>query len=467
MGEGGGISMARDLSFLLPEMLLAVAVVFMLVAEMLRRARLALAIGLAGLAAASLLTLPLLEADTTVFGGTYRVGLLAAWAKLILLPGTAFSLLLARAELAGQEREGSVYSLICLVTLGALMLSGVGDMMLLVLGVVLTGLGSFALVSFPRDDAATEAGMKFLVFGAVTGAIMIYGLTFWFGGAGSTLFAELGAMRGGAGVMIAGLVAVIVGLGYKAALVPFHFWAPDAYDGAPVSIAAYLSVITKIAAIFALAQIFRDLPPQAGWPLVTGLIAALTMTFGYLAALVQVNMVRLLAYSSVAQSGYFLLGIVAVGDNALALQSVIVFGAAYVAMNLGAFAIVMLVGRELQGFRGFGRRRPLAGLAMLVLLLSLAGIPPLFGFVGKALLFAAAIEAGFLWLAVIGILNSVLALGVYLRIIVPMYQSADPDSDGAGAAPSGQSPALRLVWVAGALVSLLAGLAAQVMLQLI
>ena len=417
--------MARDLAFLFPELLLGATAMLMIVAEMARAARLVLAIGMAGLLAATLLTLPMLDADTTVFGGTYRIDLIAGWAKLILLPGTALALLMARAELAGQAREGSVYALITLVTLGALMLAGGGDMMLLVLGVVLTGLGSFALVAFPRDDAATEAAMKYLVFGAVTGSVMIYGLSFWFGGAGSTLFSELGALEGKPLIAMIGLVAVIVGLGYKAALVPFHFWAPDAYDGAPVSIAAYLSVITKAAAFLAFAQVLRDLPPATGWPLVLALISAATMTYGYLAALVQTNLVRLIAYSSVAQSGYFLMGVVALGVSPLAVPGIILFAAAYVAMNLGAFAIVMIAGRELDDMTGFGRKRPIAGAAMVIFLLSLTGIPPLFGFVGKVYLFAAAVEAGFLWLVVIGILNSVLALGVYLRIVVPMYRAAE------------------------------------------
>ena len=416
--------MGRDLSFLLPELLLASIAFLMIVAEMVRAARLVLVIGLAGLTAATLLTLPVLHADTTVFSGTYRIDLISGWAKLILLPGTALALLMARAEIAGQEREGSVYALICLVTLGALMLAGGGDMMLLVLGVVLTGLGSFALVAFPRDDAATEAAMKYLVFGAVTGSVMIYGLTFWFGGAGSTLFSALGVLEDKPLIAIAGLVAVIIGLGYKAALVPFHFWAPDAYDGAPVSVAAYLSVITKLAAIFAFAQVLREMPVGSGWPVVIALIAAVTMTYGYLTALVQTNLVRLIAYSSIAQSGYFLLGVVALGASSFAVPGLIVLGAAYVAMNLGAFAVVMVAGRTLDDMRGFGRKHPVVGIAMVVFLLSLTGIPPLFGFIGKVYLFTAAVEAGFLWLAVIGILNSVLALGVYLRIIVPMYQPA-------------------------------------------
>ena len=422
------MEMGRDLALLAPELTLAAAAMLMIVAEMFRAARLVLAIGLAGLAAATLLTLPMLSTDTTVFGGTYRIDLISGWAKLILLPGTALSLLLVRAEIAGRPREGSVQSLVVLVTLGALMLSGAGDMMVVVIGVVLTGLGSFALVAWPRDDAATEAAMKYLVFGAVTGSVMIYGLTFWFGGTGSTLLSELGQLQGQTLVTIAGLIAIIAGLGYKGALVPFHFWAPDAYQGAPVSIAAYLSVITKAAAFFAFAQVLRDLPREGGWPLALAVIAAATMTYGYLAALVQTNLVRLIAYSSVAQSGYFVMGVVALGVSGFAVPGILVFAAAYVAMNLGAFAIVLLAGRDLDDLEGFGRSHPWLGAAMVVFLLSLTGIPPLFGFVGKFYLLLAAVEAGFLWLAIIGILNSVLALGVYLRLVVPMYRELKPSS---------------------------------------
>ncbi len=448
--------MQHDLTLLAPELLLAGAAMLMVVAEMAHAARLVLAIGLVALLAATGLTLGFLDADTTVFGGTYRIDLIAGWAKLILLPGTALALLMARAEIAGRAREGSVYALIMLVTLGALMLSGAGDMMVLVIGVVMTGIGSFALVAWPRDDAATEGAMKYLVFGAVTGSVMIYGLTFWFGGTGSTLFAALGRLDGQTLVTVAGLVALIVGLGYKAALVPFHFWAPDAYDGAPVSVAAYLSVITKVAAFFAFAQALRDLPREAGWPLALALIAAATMTYGYLAALAQTNLVRLLAYSSVAQSGYLLMGVVALGVSGFAVPGLQIFGGAYVAMNLGAFAVVMAAGRALGDLEGMGRARPWLGAAMVVFLLSLTGIPPLFGFFGKLYLFTAAVEAGYLWLAVIGILNSVLALGVYLRLVVPMYRSpaGAPGQTGGPAAPAGLPLRAVLALCAAATVGL-------------
>lgn len=451
--------MERDLALIIPEIIVLLTGVIALVTEMLRLPRTALTVTVTGLLLATGMTLPLLGADTSIFGGTFRIDMLSVWAKLILLPATVLSVLLARTELGGSDREGTVYSLVCFVTLGSLVLAGAGDSMLLVLGILLSGLGSFALVAYPRNDSATEAAMKFFVFAAVTGAIMIFGLSYWFGGTGSTLLSDLSRLEEKPVVAAVGLIAVIVGLGYKASLVPFHFWAPDAYEGAPVSIAAYLSVVPKIGAILALTQVVRDLPMSTGWPLVIAVVSVITMTYGYLAALVQDNVVRLLAYSSVAQAGYFLIGIVAVGASPLAFTSIIVFSAAYAAMNLGAFAVVMHTGRTLDVFTGLGRKNIAIGIAMVVFLLSLAGIPPLAGFVGKFLLFGASIGAGFTWLAVIAILNSVLSLAVYLRIIIPMYQQPVITA-------SGSAPIPLVKWVLGITFTLTLGigLAAQVLL---
>ncbi|MFU8896266.1 MAG: NADH-quinone oxidoreductase subunit N, partial [Gammaproteobacteria bacterium] len=254
----------------------------------------ALAIAVTGLLVATGLTVPLVGMDTTVFGGSFRINVLSIWGKFILLPATVLSLLLARADVRGSAREGTVYSLLCLATVGALVLAGAGDAMFLVLGTLLTGLATFALVAYPGDDPATEAAMKFFVFASVTTAVMIFGLTYWFGAAGSTLLVDLAAIDAMPMAAIAGLAAVIVGLGYKASLVPFHFWAPDAYEGAPLSVAAYLSVVPKVGALFAFAQVVRDLPADTGWPVALAGLAVLTMTYGYLAALAQKNVVRLL-----------------------------------------------------------------------------------------------------------------------------------------------------------------------------
>ncbi len=455
---GGGMQMGRDLALLAPEIAVLLTAVGALVFEMLRLPRVALPFTVVGLLVATGLTLPLLGTETTAFMDTFRVDPLGVWAKLALLPATALVAVLAYPEVRDTDREGTVYALLSFTTIGALALAGAGDVMLVVLGVLLSSLGSFALVAYPRDDRSTEAAMKYLVFGSVTGAVMIFGLTYWYGATGSTLLSELGGVERMPLAAAAGLVAVLVGLGYKAAVAPFHFWAPDAYDGAPVSVAAYLSIVPKVGAIFGLAQIVRDLPAGAtGWPLILAALAALSMTYGNLAALVQDNVVRLLAYSSIAQSGYFLLGVVALGASDLAVPSLVVFAAAYAAMNLGAFAVVMTAGRSLRDFAGLGRSRPAAGAAMVIFLISLVGVPPLGGFVGKFLLFGAAIDSGLTWLAVVAILNSALSLAVYLRIIAPMYGR-----------PKGWPIPARLVtavWAVALVATVGVGVAAQVLLS--
>jgi NADH-quinone oxidoreductase subunit N len=215
--------------------------------------------------------------------------------------------------------------------------------------------------------------------------------------------------------------------------------------------------VPKVGAIFALAQVVRDLPVGAGgWPVIVAALAAISMTYGNLAALVQENVVRLLAYSAIAQSGYFLLGVVALGRSDLALPSLVVFAAAYAAMNIGAFAVVMLAGRDLRDFAGLGRSRPAVGVAMVIFLISLVGVPPLAGFAGKLLLFGTAIQAGFTPLAVIAILNSVLSLAVYLRLVVPMY--------GAPKATPSPSPWVTAVWACALVATVALGLAVQVLL---
>jgi proton-translocating NADH-quinone oxidoreductase chain N len=422
-GQMAQMPIGPDLLRLLPALTTVATAVLALVAQMVARPRWSLWITLGGLLAASGLAVPLLGADETVFSSTYRVDTLSTWAALVLLPATTLIVALAEPEVRGTPREGAVYSLLAFTTVGALVLAGAGDVMFVVLGVLISSLGGFGLVAYARDDRATEAAMKYFVFGSVSEAVMVFGLTFWFGATGSTLVVDLGRLEGARLPALAGLLAVLVGLGYKSAVVPFHFWAPDAYDGAPVSVAAYLSVVPKVGALFGLSQVLTSLPDNAvNWRVVVAVLALATMTYGNLAALVQSNVVRLLAYSSIAQAGYFLLGVVALGRTPLALQSLVVFGAAYAAMNIGAFAIVARVGRDIHSLAGYGRASPLGGAALVICLLSLVGVPPLAGFFGKLLLFGAALDADFGWLAVAAIVNSVLSLGVYLRLLVPAYQ---------------------------------------------
>ena len=452
------MGMARDLGLILPDIIVVLTAVAALTAGMLRLHTLSLPLTVAGLLLATALTVPLIGENTMTFSGTYRVDDLSLWSKLILLPATGLTAVLAATEVRGTDRESTVYSLLSFATVGALALSGAGDVMFLVLGVLLTSLASFALVAYPRTDAATEAAMKYFVFGAVSGSVMTFGLTYWFGATGSTMIADLDRLAGMRLAAVAGLVGVLVGLGFKAGLTPFHFWVPDAYEGGPLSVAAYLSVVPKIGAVFALAEVARNLPPDiANWRIGVAGLAVASMVYGNLAALPQTNVVRLLAYSSIAQSGYLIFGIAALGRSDLAVRSLIVFAAAYAAMNIGMFSVIAVVGRTLTDFTGVGRARPWLGAATVIFLLSLVGIPPLAGFIGKFLLFGAAIDARFTWLAVAGILNSVLSLAVYLRIIVPMYQ------------PPQEAPAYgRLasaVLLATLILTIGIGLAAQVLTE--
>nr|WKN38573.1 NADH-quinone oxidoreductase subunit N [Tunicatimonas sp. TK19036] len=451
--------MGHDLILILPQIIVLLTAVMALVFEMLRKPYGSLSALILGMLAAMTLSLSRLGLEATAFSETFRVDALNHWSVIILCPASVLLALLARSELRGTDREGTIYSLIAFSTLGSLLLAGSGDVMFLVLGVLMNSLSGFALAAYPKTDRATEGAMKYFVYGSVTGAIMIFGLTYWVGITGSTLLASLNDPALEPLPVIFGLVALIVGISYAASIFPFHFWTPDTFEGAPVSIAAYLSVIPKVGAVYALAQVAREIPAELiNWPLIVAILAVLSMTFGNVVALWQQNLVRLLAYSTVAQAGYFLLGVVAMQQSSLAEQSLVIFGIAYAIMNTGAFAIVLTQGTKIEDFQGVGKVHPWMGVAMTIFLFSLVGIPPLAGFAGKFLLFGAAIDSHFTWLAIAAILNSVVSLAVYLRIIVPIFYRK-VSTDGVT-----YSQLVSFVWIFCLFFTFLVGLGVQVFL---
>src|SRR6267378_7126486 len=270
----GQMQIGPDLLLLLPQLGAVATAVLALMAEMLRRPVWGRWITIGGLLVAAALALPLLGRAETVFSGTFRVDELSTSAALIVLPATALIVLLAAPEVGGTDREGSVYALLAFTSVGALVLAGAGDVLFLVLGVLISSLGGFALVAYWRDDRSTEAALKYFVFGSVSEAIMVFGLSYWFAATGSTPLADLGRLEKATLPAVAGLIGLLVGLGYKAALVPLHFWAPDAYDGAPVSVAAYLSVVPKVGALFGLSQVLTGIPDNAvNWRVVVAVLA--------------------------------------------------------------------------------------------------------------------------------------------------------------------------------------------------
>jgi NADH-quinone oxidoreductase subunit N len=341
----------------------------------------------------------------------------------------AVCVVLARPVVGGTDREGEFYAMLSFASLAAVMLGAAGDVGLLALALGALGLATFVMTGYLRRSArANEASIKYYIFGTVSGAAMVYGLSWWFGIAGSTSLTAIGQALsdGPAGVVIVSTALVLVGLGYKAALVPFHFWTPDAYDGAPLPVAAYLSVLPKLAGLFALVRVLPTaLPDDAiGWSTAVAVIAAVTMTLGNLSAVPQRNVVRLLAYSSIAQSGYLLMGVAALPGSDQALPALVYYAMAYAATNLAAFAVVQAVQRErqsvdLDAFRGLGRTHPWWTAALVISFLSLLGLPPLAGFFGKLEVFKASIDAGQAWLAAVAVVNTVVSLYYYLRVIAP------------------------------------------------
>ena len=410
-----------------------------------------------------------------IMEGTVVVdGLSLAITGLVGVAG-AVTVALARPTVAGTDREGEFYAVLAAASLAAVVLASAADAALLAIALGLLSLASFVLTGYLRASArSNEASIKYYVYGTVAGATMVYGLSWWFGVAGSTSFATIGEALPDAptSMIVASTALVLVGLGYKAALVPFHFWTPDTYEGAPLPVAAYLSVIPKVAALVALARVLPMVLPDgaAGWPTAMAVIAAVTMTLGNVAALPQRDVVRLLAYSSIAQSGYLLMGVAALDGSDLALPALVYYAIAYAAMNLAAFGVVLAVQRErrsvdIGAFAGLGRAHPWWTAALAVSLLSLFGLPPLAGFVGKLEVFKAAIDADQAWLAVVAIANTVVSLYYYLRVLAPTVLDAERVPAADGVDRRGAS-SLRSGLAVAAVATVVFGVAAQPLLAL-
>jgi NADH-quinone oxidoreductase subunit N len=363
-------------------------------------------------------------------GGTVRFDWLGFFFKMLFIFGAGITaLLLMDHEQVG--RRGEAYLLLLASTIGMCLMASAADLVMLYLAIETTSIPLYVLAGFMlADERSTEAGFKYLLYGAMTSAVMLYGFSLLYGFAGTTnLYALADAFKAGqlsAPVMLGVILLVVVGLGFKVSVVPFHFWAPDVYEGAPTPVSGFLSTASKAAGFAVLVRlflvVFRDF--SVDWTLVFAILSAVTMTLGNLLALPQKNLKRLLAYSSIAHAGYAMIGLVAV--STLGIASVVFYMLAYIVTNLAAFGIVMAVGRvtgsdEYDSYRGLSRRSPCLALIMLAAFLSLAGMPPFGGFVAKIFVFAAGVQAGYVWLVVIGILNSIVGVYYYLNVMKYVY----------------------------------------------
>ncbi len=369
-----------------------------------------------------------------VFCGTYALDPFGSVFKLIIL-GTAFlSLLVIAAHFRGHDSEGHAPPLLLFAALGAVGLAGSLDLGLIVLFLQLLSGASYLLVGLARGQRlANEATMKYFVYGAVALGVMAYGLSFLYGLTGSLNLRLIGEALTGADplwVWVA-LILVLVGYAFEITLVPFHFWAPDVYEGASAPVAGLISVLPKVAGFAGLLRLLLTAFPNGliGWPTLLAVLAALTMVLGNLAALRQQGLKRLLAYSSIAQAGYVLMAVAAAPTAPEALTASGYYLAAYAFMNIAAFAVVAQLERPAGAggvavLRGLGRTAPITAALLTLALLSLAGFPPLAGFAGKVLLFTAGLNGGLGWLAIFAAVNMVVGLYFYLRPISEMYLQA-------------------------------------------
>lgn len=376
------------------------------------------------------------------FAGHVVLDNFAVFFTFVFLISAALTVLMSDAYL---KREGypigEFYSLILFSTVGAMIMASGTDLMTIFLGLEVLSVSLYVLAGFFRGQKkSNEAGLKYFLLGAFSTGFLLYGMALIYGVAGTTNLVDIGAhfslspQSATNPVAIAGMMLMATGFLFKIAIAPFHMWAPDVYEGSPTPITAFMSAGPKAAAFAAFMRIFivSLSSMQSTWETAFWVLAVLTMIAGNFLALNQQNLKRMLAYSSIAHAGYAMVGLVAA--NAIGVSGVLYYMLAYGFMNIGAFAVLVLIGKKgeenltLDGIRGFGYKRPLLGVMLTICLFSLMGIPPSAGFSGKFYIFAGALNAGFVWLAILGVLNSAVSLYYYLRVMVNMYFK-DPEED--------------------------------------
>ena len=377
------------------------------------------------------------DQPATVLGGMLRFDWLGFFFKMLFLFGGAATTLFLM-DVEKLNRRGEAYVLLLASLLGMNLMAASANLVMLYLAIETTSIPLYVLAGFLRsDDKSTEAGFKYLLFGALTSTVMLYGFSLLYGFTGTTDLYSIAAELP-KGLFFGVAVLLLVGLGFKVSVVPFHFWAPDVYEGAPTPVAGFLSTVSKAAGFAVLVRLLVVAFPGVlaeDWSLILAVLATVTMTLGNLLAIGQKNLKRMLAFSSIAHAGYTMIGVAAIyvsdaGLSELGVTSVVFYLIAYIATNLLAFGIVAAYSRvvhsdDIPAYNGLSRRHPWLALAALIAFLSLAGMPPFGGFIAKVLVFAAAVKVGLTWLVVVGILNSIVGVYYYLIVIKHIYLYRD------------------------------------------
>jgi NADH-quinone oxidoreductase subunit N len=475
----------RDFAALAPVAILALGALALLLSEVFlvtaRRTYQAwLTLVVAGVAAAVSLLVP---PAGTIFGGQATVDAFSVFVTVTVCAGVGLSALVSAGWLEARNAErGEFYALALFAASGMVLLGMASDLLVAFVGIEIMSLGTYSLAAYlRRGRRPSEAAFKYMVLGAVSSALLLYGSALVFGATGTTLFSGMAGRNADPVLLVAGLALVAAGLAFKVAAVPFHAWTPDVYEGAPTPVTAFMAAGVKTAAFALLARIFlfsqgSGQASASSFESILMVLAVLTMVFGNVLALPQRSVKRMLAYSSIAHAGYLLVGVVSARvpeARGIALAGLLFYLAAYTATAIGAFAVVGAVERrsraaeeradawDLSHFSGLARRRPALAFAMTVFLLSLAGVPPTAGFVAKLYIFNAAVGAGLVPLAVAGVLTSILGAFYYLRVIVHMYmRPAEGTEEGIA------SPSMALALGAAVIAVLVFGVLAEPLVRL-
>lgn len=425
----------QDFQYILPEIVLTAGALLLLVVDLLTSRQQQRVLGwcaLAVLGATALTLLPFSGANLVVSRGLLAIDGFAFFFKLIFLGSAAITILMSSSYLEAEGlKAGEYYFLILCATLGMMFMASGIDLIAIFIGLETMAVAFYILAGYVKPNRrSNEAAVKYFLLGAFSLGLLLYGMSLLYGLSGTTNLRELTAtfVAGESdALLLVAMILVIAGIGFKIAAVPFHMWAPDVYEGAPTPVTAFLSVGSKAASFAMLIRIFFEGLPGLveEWRPIFYALAIITMTMGNIAAITQSNIKRMLAYSSIAHAGYILIGVVA--GTPRGFTAIFVYLMVYVFMQLGAFAVVSMLrrenvaGDELKDLSGLYFRYPVAAFAMLFFMLSLGGIPPTAGFMGKFWLFSAAIESGYVWLAVVAVGNSAISLYYYIRVIVYMW----------------------------------------------
>ncbi len=458
---------STDLTAILPTLILVAwgmgLVLVGLVVPLRHRSVAVAGLAVLGLGAALLTCTMLWDNPTSGFDGAVILDNYSLFLSIVFILAGILTVLLSFHYLPDRNIERfEYYPLLLFCISGMTLMSSVNDFVMLFIALELLSIPLYVLAGFARpDEKSEESALKYFLLGAFASAFLIYGIALVYGGTGTTAFPEIveGAMGGDLSLTLAGVGLILAGLAFKVAAVPFHMWTPDVYEGAPTPVTAFMSIGAKTAGFAALGRIFLLTLQSLGddWVPVVAALAALTIVLGNLVAIVQSNIKRMLSYSSIAHTGYMMMAVAA--NNNRGLSALLFYVFVYAITNLGAFAVLTTMadreGEDLSftPYEGLAKRRPWVAAAMALFMLSLTGIPPTGGFVGKYYIFLATIEADLMWLAVLGVLTSVVSAYFYLHVIVRMYFY-----DSRRDAPSRPYPTLATAILLTAIGTLVLGL---------